>query len=93
MFPLLGGLSYFYAYFFSSWAGFLREKHPIEGAQSMGQNTTLIIWITQMYAGPIAAIGPVFYVVWQNLVLSYMSRGKRIKKINEELIRKLQFGF
>ncbi|NLG39453.1 MAG: hypothetical protein GX545_05980 [Fibrobacter sp.] len=82
MFPLLGGLSLFLCVFlfFMGWLS-SRKKHPIEGAQSMGQkNTTLIIWITQMYAGPIAAIGPVFYVVWQNLVLSYMSRGKKNKK-------------
>lgn len=79
MFPLLGGLSLFLCVFLF-WIGWLsaRKKHPIEGAQSMGQkNTTLIIWITQMYAGPIAAIGPVFYVIWQNLVLSWMSRGKK----------------
>lgn len=81
MFPLLGGLSLFLCVFLFL-IGWLssKNKHPIEGAQSMGQkNTTLIIWITQMYAGPIAAIGPVFYVVWQNLVLSYMSRGKKNK--------------
>jgi bile acid:Na+ symporter, BASS family len=80
-FPILGGLSLFLCVFLFL-IGWLssKDKHPIEGAQSMGQkNTTLIIWITQMYAGPIAAIGPVFYVVWQNLVLSYMSRGKKNK--------------
>ena len=65
--------------FFLGWF-FERKEHPIEGSQSMGQkNTTLIIWISQMYAGPVAALGPVCYVVWQNLVLSWMSRDKKRK--------------
>ncbi len=55
-----------------------RKSHPIEGSQSMGQkNTMLVIWIAQVYAGPVAALCPTFYVVWQNLVLSWMSRGKK----------------
>ena len=57
-----------------------RKSHPIEGSQSMGQkNTMLVIWIAQLYAGPVAALCPTFYVVWQNLVLSWMSRGKKKK--------------
>lgn len=55
-----------------------RKSHPVEGSQSMGQkNTMLVIWIAQLYAGPVAALAPTFYVVWQNLVLSWMSRGKK----------------
>lgn len=55
-----------------------RKSHPIEGSQSMGQkNTMLVIWIAQLYAGPVAALCPTFYVVWQNLVLSWMSRGRK----------------
>ncbi|MCF0215215.1 MAG: hypothetical protein HUK21_01925 [Fibrobacteraceae bacterium] len=55
-----------------------RKGHPIEGAQSMGQkNTNLVIWISQLYAGPLAALVPTFYVVCQNLVLSWMSRSKK----------------
>lgn len=55
-----------------------RKSHPIEGSQSMGQkNTMLVIWIAQLYAGPVAALCPTFYVVWQNLVLSWMSRDKK----------------
>ena len=53
---------------------FCDKKHPIESSQSMGQkNTTLVIWIASLYAGPVAAIAPTCYVVWQNLVLTYMS--------------------
>jgi BASS family bile acid:Na+ symporter len=40
----------------------------------MGQkNTTLVIWISTLYAGPVVALAPTCYVVWQNLVLSFMS--------------------
>jgi BASS family bile acid:Na+ symporter len=40
----------------------------------MGQkNTTLVIWIATLYAGPVVALAPTCYVVWQNLVLSYLS--------------------
>ena len=57
---------------------FCDKKHPIESSQSMGQkNTTLVIWIASLYAGPVAAIAPTCYVVWQNLVLSWMSRNRK----------------
>ncbi len=58
-----------------------RKGHPIEGSQSMGQkNTTLVIWIASLYAGPVAAIAPTCYVVWQNLVLTYMQAKIKPKK-------------
>ncbi len=54
-----------------------RKKYPVESSQSMGQkNTVLVIWIAEMYIGPVAALGPVCYVVWQNMVLTWMSRKK-----------------
>jgi len=60
---------------------FCDKKHPIESSQSMGQkNTTLVIWIASLYAGPVAAIAPTCYVVWQNLVLTYMSARVKPKK-------------
>ena len=59
---------------------FSDKKHPIESSQSMGQkNTTLVIWISSLYAGPVAAIAPTCYVIWQNLVLSWMC-GRKKKK-------------
>ena len=61
------------------WLGWFceRDRRPIEGSQSMGQkNTTLVIWISTLYAGPVVALAPTCYVVWQNLVLSWMSRKK-----------------
>ena len=57
---------------------FSDKKHPIESSQSMGQkNTTLVIWISSLYAGPVAAIAPTCYVIWQNLVLSWMCGRKK----------------
>ena len=61
------------------WLGWFceRNRRPIEGSQSMGQkNTTLVIWISTLYAGPVVALAPTCYVIWQNLVLSWMSRKK-----------------
>jgi BASS family bile acid:Na+ symporter len=59
-----------------------RNRRPIEGSQSMGQkNTTLVIWIATLYAGPVVALAPTCYVIWQNLVLSWMSA--RIKPKSE----------
>ena len=61
------------------WLGWFceRNRRPIEGSQSMGQkNTTLVIWISTLYAGPVVALAPTCYVVWQNLVLRWMSRQK-----------------
>lgn len=60
---------------------FCDKNHPIESSQSMGQkNTTLVIWIASLYAGPVAAIAPTCYVVWQNLVLTYMQAKVKPKK-------------
>lgn len=58
------------------WLGWVceRGRRPIEGSQSMGQkNTTLVIWVASLYAGPVVALAPTCYVVWQNLVLTYMT--------------------
>lgn len=65
------------------WLGWVCEKgrRPIEGSQSMGQkNTTLVIWVASLYAGPVVALAPTCYVVWQNLVLSYMTAKIKPKK-------------
>ena len=67
------------------WLGWVceRGRRPIEGSQSMGQkNTTLVIWVSSLYAGPVVALAPTCYVVWQNLVLSYMTAKIKPKKDN-----------
>ena len=50
----------------------------IAGGQSLGQkNTILGIWMAHTYLNPIAAIGPGFYVLWQNMVNSWQLWKKR----------------
>lgn len=74
MLPMLAAVALILciAQFLLGW--FCDKKHPIESSQSMGQkNTTLVIWIASLYAGPLAALAPTCYVVWQNLFLSVMS--------------------
>lgn len=76
--PWMGGISLALCILLF-WLGWFceRNRRPIEGSQSMGQkNTTLVIWISTLYAGPVVALAPTCYVVWQNLVLSWMSRKK-----------------
>ena len=61
-----------------------RRGHPIEAMQSLGQkNTLLVLWAAQLYAGPIASLGPVFYVVWQNIVLALLIRNREKLKARE----------
>lgn len=62
------------ALFYTGWR-LGRGHYPIETSQGLGQkNTVLMIWVAQAYVHPVAALGPVFYVVWQNLILSYLTR-------------------
>jgi BASS family bile acid:Na+ symporter len=44
----------------------------ISGGQALGQkNTILAIWMAHAYLNPLAAVGPGFYVLWQNIINSY----------------------
>ncbi len=46
---------------------------PISGQQSMGQkNTILAIWMMQTFLSPIASLAPTAYIIWQNIINSYM---------------------
>lgn len=50
----------------------------ISGGQALGQkNTILGIWMAHTYLNPLAAIGPGFYVLWQNIVNSWQLWKKR----------------
>ena len=43
-------------------------KHGLEAGQSLGQkNTMLTLWLGLSACGPVAAMGPAFYVLWHNL--------------------------
>ncbi len=49
------------------------ERYSIEASQSLGQkNTMLMIWISLEYINPIAALGPVFYLIYQNIYNSFL---------------------
>jgi bile acid:Na+ symporter, BASS family len=57
----------------------------ISGGQGLGQkNTSLVIWISQLYLNPISSLGPCSYVIWQNIVNSWQLWKKR-KEENGEL--------
>lgn len=50
-----------------------RYGDPIAGQQSLGQkNTILAIWLVQSFLLPVASIAPTAYIIWQNLMNSYM---------------------
>lgn len=43
-------------------------EHGLEAGQSLGQkNTMLTLWLGLATCGPVAAMGPAFYVLWHNL--------------------------
>jgi BASS family bile acid:Na+ symporter len=53
----------------------------ISGRQSLGQkNTILAIWMAHTYLNPLSAIGPGAYVLWQNIVISWLLWKKRQKQ-------------
>ena len=48
--------------------------HREEGAQVLGQkNTILAIWVAGTWFGPWASLGPLFYVLWQNLYIAWQA--------------------
>lgn len=49
-----------------------RQADSITIGQSLGQkNTTLAIWMAQMYLNPISSIAPASYIIWQNSFNSF----------------------
>ena len=54
----------------------------ISGGQSLGQkNTSLVIWISQLYLNPISSLGPCSYVIWQNIINSWQLWKKRKSEV------------
>lgn len=54
----------------------------ISGGQGLGQkNTSLVIWISQLYLNPISSLGPCSYVIWQNIINSWQLWKKRKSEI------------
>ena len=47
-----------------------------EGSQSLGQkNNGFTLWVALTFMSPLAAVGPVFYILFQNLYISWKIRG------------------
>lgn len=60
-----------------------KYRDRIAGGQALGQkNTILAIWMAGAYLNPLSAVGPGFYVVWQNVINSWQlwKKGKRDRK-------------
>ena len=48
------------------------EKDHLETSQSLGQkNNAFTIWIALTFISPIAVLGPVFYILFQNIYISW----------------------
>ncbi len=48
------------------------ENYKLEASQSLGQkNNGFTIWVALTFISPIAALGPVFYIVFQNIYISW----------------------
>jgi BASS family bile acid:Na+ symporter len=61
----------------------------ISGGQALGQkNTILAIWMAHTYLNPLAAVGPGFYVLWQNIINSYQLWLKNKRMINKISVNK-----
>lgn len=57
------------------------KNYHHEASQSLGQkNNAFTIWLSLTYMNPISAIGPVFYVFFQNLYISYELHKHRHEK-------------
>lgn len=54
---------------------FIGKKSSVETAQSLGQkNTVLMVWIALNWLGPIYAVAPLSYILWQNVFISFRLR-------------------
>lgn len=61
----------------------VRQMTRISAGQALGQkNTSLAVWLAQVYLLPVASIGPAAYILWQNLFnawqLARAAKGKRV---------------
>ncbi|KAF0162343.1 MAG: sodium-dependent transporter [Ignavibacteria bacterium] len=64
------------------------KNYRAEASQSLGQkNNAFTIWIALTFMSPLAALGPVFYVLFQNTYISY-TLYQFNKKLNDESVSK-----
>lgn len=58
------------------------KEYSAESSQSLGQkNNAFTIWIALTYMNPLAALGPVFYVLYQNVYISWVLYKNNKKKL------------
>lgn len=70
---LIAAMSAFLCVFFFTFGWFLGgKKYAHEASQSLGQkNNAFTIWLSLTYMNPISVLGPVFYVLFQNIYISW----------------------
>ena len=70
---IIGITSLFLCLFFFSLGWILGGKdHAVEASQSLGQkNNAFTLWISLTFMSPLSALGPVFYVLFQNMYISW----------------------
>ena len=55
---------------FGEWMG--RKDKPIETGMALGRKNTMFgIWLALTFISPMAALGPIFYILYQNLYYSW----------------------
>lgn len=58
------------------------ENLSIEGGQSLGQkNNGFTLWIALTFISPLAVIGPVFYILFQNIYISWQLHKNSVSSI------------
>lgn len=70
---IIAGVSALLCVLFFSFGWFIGGKnYAAEASQSLGQkNNAFTIWISLTFMSPLAALGPVFYVLFQNIYVSW----------------------
>lgn len=70
---VIGAISAGLCLFLFSFGYFLGGKeHSVEASQSLGQkNNSFTLWIALTFISPLAALGPVFYILFQNSYISW----------------------
>jgi BASS family bile acid:Na+ symporter len=57
------------------------KELKIEGGQSLGQkNNGFTVWVALTFISPLAVIGPVFYILFQNFYISWQLHKNNLAK-------------
>jgi BASS family bile acid:Na+ symporter len=61
---------------------FIAPKNlKLEGSQSLGQkNNGFTVWVALTFISPLAVLGPVFYILFQNFYISWQLHDGQKKK-------------